>query len=89
MITRSFEREKWHRTLRRGGYRFENIIGQDPAMFEIFHKITDVAKTTTTVLITGETGTGKELIAEAIHFRSPRREGPLAKRSGREIFSPV
>ncbi len=61
------------------GYRFENIIGQDPAMLEIFQKIIDVAKTNATVLITGETGTGKELIAEAIHHKSPRRDGPLIK----------
>ncbi|MBW1745456.1 MAG: sigma-54-dependent Fis family transcriptional regulator [Deltaproteobacteria bacterium] len=64
---------------RRKGYRFENIIGQDPKMFEIFQKIIDVADTNATVLITGESGTGKELIDEAIHFRSPRRSEPLIK----------
>ena len=64
---------------RRKGYRFENIIGQDPKMFEIFQKIMDVADTNATVLITGESGTGKELIDEAIHFRSPRRSEPLIK----------
>lgn len=64
---------------RRKGYRFENIIGQDPEMFEVFQRIIDVAKTNTTVLITGETGTGKELIANEIHYRSPRRDGPLIK----------
>ena len=63
----------------RKGYRFENIIGQDPKMFEIFQKIMDVADTNATVLITGESGTGKELIAEAIHFRSPRRSEPLIR----------
>ena len=56
-----------------------NIVGQDPKMFEIFRRINQVAKTDATVLIVGETGTGKELIAEAIHHRSPRRKGPLAK----------
>ena len=60
-------------------YRFENIIGQNPEMFEIFRKIIDVANTNATVLITGESGTGKELIAEAIHFRSPRRSEPLVR----------
>lgn len=64
---------------RRKGYRFDNIIGQDPEMFEIFQRIIDVAKTNATVLITGETGTGKELITEAIHHKSPRRDGPLIK----------
>ncbi len=63
----------------RKGYRFENIIGQDPKMFEIFRKIMDVANTNATVLITGESGTGKELIAEAVHFGSPRRSEPLIK----------
>jgi DNA-binding NtrC family response regulator len=64
---------------RRKGYRFENIIGQDPKMFEIFQKIMDVAETNATVLINGETGTGKELIADSIHFGSPRRSQPLIK----------
>jgi two-component system NtrC family response regulator/two-component system response regulator HydG len=63
----------------RKGYRFENIIGQDPKMFEIFQKIMDVADTNATVLITGESGTGKELIADAIHFRGPRRSEPLIR----------
>ncbi|MBW2738909.1 MAG: sigma-54-dependent Fis family transcriptional regulator [Deltaproteobacteria bacterium] len=63
----------------RKGYRFENIIGQDPKMFEIFQKIMDVAETNATVLINGETGTGKELIADSIHFGSPRRSQPLIK----------
>jgi len=64
-------------TERRKRYRFENIIGQDPKMFEIFRKIMDVAQTNATVLITGESGTGKELLAEAIHYRSARRASPL------------
>ena len=64
---------------RRKGYRFENIIGQDPAMFQVFQKIVDVAPSNATVLVTGETGTGKELAAEAIHFNSPRRDGPLIR----------
>jgi len=64
---------------RRKGYRFENIIGEDPKMFEIFQKIVDVAETDATVLINGETGTGKELIADSIHFGSSRRSQPLIK----------
>ena len=54
-------------------YRFENIIGQDRKMFKIYEMINTVAKTSASVLITGESGTGKELIAEAIHYRSNRR----------------
>jgi nitrogen regulation protein NR(I) len=55
------------------------IIGAGPGMAEIFETIKRVAPTTTTVLITGETGTGKELIAHAIHRNSPRRNNPFIK----------
>jgi len=55
-------------------YRFENMISQDPKMREIFATIARVAATDATVLISGETGTGKELVARAIHYNSPRRE---------------
>jgi two-component system NtrC family response regulator/two-component system response regulator HydG len=75
ILEKSIFLEKEHRK----GYRFENIIGQDPKMFEIFQKIMDVADTNATVLITGESGTGKELIADAIHFRGPRRSEPLIR----------
>ena len=64
---------------RRKKYRFEDIIGQDPKMFHVFQKIIDVAETNATVLINGETGTGKELIADSIHFGSPRKSQPLIK----------
>ncbi|HPL96567.1 MAG TPA: sigma-54 dependent transcriptional regulator [Smithellaceae bacterium] len=55
------------------------IIGDSRAMQEMFDAIKRVAPTTTTVLITGETGTGKELVAEAIHRNSPRKNNPLIK----------
>jgi len=58
-------------------YRFENIIGQDRKMFKIYEMINAVAQTSASVLITGESGTGKELIAEAIHYRSNRRNKPF------------
>jgi DNA-binding NtrC family response regulator len=58
-------------------YRFENIIGQDRKMFKIYEMINAVAKTSASVLITGESGSGKELIAEAIHYRSNRRNKPF------------
>jgi two-component system, NtrC family, response regulator AtoC len=56
----------------------DRIVGTDPQMIEIFKTIGQVARTPTTVLVTGETGTGKELMAEAIHNAS-KRKGPLVK----------
>ena len=47
--------------------RFENLVGQSPPMLDLFETIVDVAQSDATVLITGETGTGKELVARAIH----------------------
>jgi len=61
------------------GFEQENIIGSSPAMRELLETVGQVAPTEATVLITGETGTGKELIAGAIHFRSARRDGPFVK----------
>jgi DNA-binding NtrC family response regulator len=58
-------------------YGFHNIIGQSPQMTEAFGIIKSVAPTEATVLITGETGTGKELFTKAIHYNSTRREAPL------------
>jgi len=54
-------------------YRFDRIISQSPKMHEIFDVIRHLADLDTTVLITGETGTGKELVAHAIHYNSTRR----------------
>lgn len=55
------------------------IIGTSERSLEIFDSIKRVAPTTTTILITGETGTGKELVADAIHYNSPRKNNPLIK----------
>jgi DNA-binding NtrC family response regulator len=55
-------------------YGFHNIVGKSKKMQEIYRIITKVAMTDSTVLIYGQSGTGKELIARAIHFNSPRRE---------------
>ncbi|RMG66730.1 MAG: sigma-54-dependent Fis family transcriptional regulator [Calditrichaeota bacterium] len=54
-------------------YGFDQIVGQNHQMRRIFDLITEVADTDATVLIRGETGTGKELIARALHFNSPRK----------------
>jgi two-component system, NtrC family, response regulator AtoC len=53
-------------------YRFDNVIGQSPAMQQVFQALELVAPMNSTVLIHGETGTGKELIARTIHHNSPR-----------------
>ena len=55
------------------------IIGTSKSTLEIFEAIKRVAPTTTTIMITGETGTGKELVADAIHYNSPRKKNPLIK----------
>ncbi|MEK7467433.1 MAG: sigma-54 dependent transcriptional regulator [Planctomycetota bacterium] len=55
-------------------YRFENIIGTSPAMIRLFEQVSRVAALDTTVLLHGETGTGKELIAHAVHNKSPRAQ---------------
>jgi PAS domain S-box-containing protein len=60
-------------------HNFDEIVGQSPALLDVLEKVHRVARTDATVLITGETGTGKELIARAIHSASPRREKPLIK----------
>ncbi len=57
--------------------RFESMIGQSGAMQRVFDFIQDVAGADTTILINGETGTGKGLAAKAIHTTSPRRGGPF------------
>ena len=58
--------------------QFDSLIGRTPPMQKIFNLIEDVSQTQSTVLITGETGTGKGLAAKAIHAQSPRSEGPFA-----------
>lgn len=58
-------------------YRFDNIIGKSKPMLAVFDIIQKVAHTKATVLVTGESGSGKELIAQAIHFNSPRRNKPF------------
>ncbi len=56
---------------------FENIIGEDPALMEVLRIVKKVAPTDSTVLINGDSGTGKELIAEALHLNSSRKNKPF------------
>jgi formate hydrogenlyase transcriptional activator len=63
----------------RTDHNFDEIIGNSPALLAVLHKIEQVAPADSTVLIYGETGTGKELIARAIHDRSDRKGRPLVK----------
>jgi len=58
-------------------YHFEGIIAKSPKMLKIFELIKTIAPTTATVLIIGETGTGKEVIARAVHHQSQRRNKPF------------
>ncbi|MBI4527825.1 MAG: sigma 54-interacting transcriptional regulator [Deltaproteobacteria bacterium] len=60
-------------------YNFEEIIGRSAALKQLLRKVEQVAPTEATVLIQGETGTGKELLARAIHNLSPRKDRPLVK----------
>src|SRR5690606_6062649 len=62
-----------------GTYRFESLVGKSPAMQRVFDVIRKVADSDLTVLIRGPSGTGKELVANAIHYNSPRRARPLVK----------
>jgi formate hydrogenlyase transcriptional activator len=60
-------------------HNFEEIVGNSPALLDALHKVETIAPTDSTVLIMGETGSGKELIARAIHNRSRRKHRPLVK----------
>src|SRR5262249_49774635 len=60
-------------------HNFEEIVGSSPALLAVLQQVERVAPTDATVLILGETGTGKELIARAIHDRSARSRRPLVK----------
>ena len=72
--------QRENRELRRAveqTFRFENLVGSSEAMRRLYELLELTAPTMSTVLIGGETGTGKELVARAIHYNSPRREAPF------------
>lgn len=79
------EREEWReerrqlRSTLQSKYKFDNIIGSAPSMLEVFDTIAQVAVSRATCLLLGETGTGKELIAKAIHFNSNRTDKPFIR----------
>jgi DNA-binding NtrC family response regulator len=62
-----------------GAFAFGEIVGAAPALGEVLRKVEQVAPTTSTVLLRGETGTGKELVARAIHINSTREAGPFIR----------
>ena len=63
-------------------YSFHNIVGRSPAMQDVFEIVRRVADTRTSVLLTGESGTGKGELARAIHALSPRAGEPFVGRAG-------
>ena len=77
IMVRDLQLDKQLLSERLSEMRFGRIIGACDPMKEIFRTVEKVAPTTVNVLVTGETGTGKELIAHEIHQRSPRVDGPF------------
>ena len=79
MVERAAERFRLHRANREllkqidEKFGFEGVVGNSPKMHEVIAKLKSVAPTQATVLIQGETGTGKELVAKAVHTNSPRK----------------
>ena len=72
------ERDSLRRKVR-GEHGFSNMVGHTRTMQMVFEQVRQVAKWNTTVLVRGESGTGKELVANAIHYNSPRTNGPFIK----------
>jgi two-component system, NtrC family, response regulator HydG len=80
-VGRALEKLRSRRAAQAPGYRMPaspfGLVGESPAMQQVFSAIAKVAATPATVLITGESGTGKELVARAIHYSSPRASAPF------------
>jgi DNA-binding NtrC family response regulator len=76
-VQRLVRENRQYREELRDRYRVENFVGQAPEVLTIYKTVARVARLDTTVLIQGETGTGKEMIARAIHYAGPRGAGPF------------
>src|SRR2546425_11878154 len=68
---------------------FDELVGQHPEMQKLYRLISQVARTTTTVVVSGESGTGKELIARAIHRQGPRRDKPFVAVNPAALSDPL
>ena len=85
VVKRAFEYKKLQienrmlKTEVAGKYRFQNIIGKSPQMQKVFEMVDMIADSRSSIFLAGESGTGKELIAKAIHYNSPRKDGPFIK----------
>lgn len=77
LIRRAIEEGKRHDATESGGVEAQQMLGQAPAMQEVFRAIGRLGQSQATVLITGASGTGKELVAHALHRHSPRARGPF------------
>jgi two-component system, NtrC family, response regulator AtoC len=74
---RLLQENKFYRQELLTKYQLKNVIGQTPAMVQVYKTIAKVADTKSTVLLYGESGTGKELVARSIHYNSPRNQRPF------------
>jgi DNA-binding NtrC family response regulator len=74
---RLIQENKFYRQELLEKYQFKNVIGRTPQMFQVYKTIAKVADTKSTVLLCGERGTGKELIARSIHYNSQRNHSPF------------
>jgi DNA-binding NtrC family response regulator len=83
VVARALENQQLHQEIRRlrgelaRTYGLTNIIAANPRMCAALDRLEQIAGSNASVLITGESGTGKDLLARALHFESPRREGPF------------
>ena len=66
-------------------YRLENVVGESPQMLALFETIRQVAPSNASVLLLGQSGTGKELLAQALHQLSPRRNRPFIRSPSRML----
>jgi DNA-binding NtrC family response regulator len=78
-MSRPTQKQRYHEAKLRSEIGFSEIVGKSAAMRQVLQQVETVAPSDSTVLILGETGTGKELIARAVHQRSRRRDKPLIR----------